>query len=260
MKLFLLLVSFSFSAAQLTAGAIQVDLGTASSFAVLSGSTVTNTGSSVVTGNVGVWPSAAITGFPPGIITKGTSNAGDAVAQQAQTDLLTAYLFAASEPCGTVLSGQDLGGKTLIAGVYCFGAAAQLTGSLTFDGQGSSNPVFVIQTGSTLITASNSSIIFENGASASNLFWQVGSSATLGDHTAFAGDLLALTSITVNTGSTIGCGSVLARNGAVTLDSNTISACSSTVPEPSTASLFSLVLLGAGLTIVAGGKRCHAAI
>src|SRR5665213_265724 len=227
------------------ADATFVDLGSASSFAVLGGSTVTNTGASQIFGNVGVSPGTAITGFPPGVLGLGsTVDSNDALAIAAHADLGTAYTAAAMDACGTVLTGQDLGGLTLTPGSYCFASSAQLTGMLTLNTLGNPNAVFLFQIGSTLTTASASSITFVNGSGA-NVFWQVGSSATLGTTTAFYGDILANTSITLNTGASIECGSALAENGAVTLDTNNISVCSSAsaVPEPSSASL--LLLIGA---------------
>jgi hypothetical protein len=229
-----------------------VDLGTADPFAVLAGQTVTNTGAANVHGNLGVWPGTSITGFPPGIVTGGTIHNSDAVAMQAQSDLTTAYNFAAGEVCNVNLTGQDLGGLTLTPGTYCFTSSAQLTGTLTLNAQGDPNAVFVFQIGSTLMTASSSSVVFTNSGQGDSVFWQVGSSATLGTTTAFAGNILALTSISLNTGANIQCGRALARNGAVTMDTNNVSidtagcettAGGSAVPEPSTASL--LLLIGA---------------
>ncbi|MGQ0800182.1 MAG: ice-binding family protein [Pseudomarimonas sp.] len=200
-------------------------LGTAAAFSVLGGSAVTNTGASVVTGDLGLWPGTAssISGFPPGSIT-GTLHAGDAVAQQAQSDLTTAYNNAAGQACGTSLTGTDLGGLVLTPGVYCFANSAQLTGILSLDAQGDPNAVFIFQIGSTLTTASNAAVVLINGGSGCRVFWQVGSSATLGTGTAFEGNILALTSITVTTGSSVS-GRVLARNGAVTLDTNAVGGC-----------------------------------
>jgi hypothetical protein len=212
-----------------------VNLGTADPFAVLAGSTVTNTGPSVISGSLGLSPGTAVTGFPPGIVIDGTSHAADAVALQAKSDLTLAYNTAAGLPCTSDLTGQNLGGLTLTAGVYCFTSSAQLTGTLTLDGQGDPTAQFVFQIGSTLTTASNSSVVETNAgglASGSNVFFQVGSSATLGTNTAFEGNILALTSITLNTGATIADGRALARNGAVTLDSNFVTAAAAPTPPP----------------------------
>ncbi len=168
---------------------------------------------------------------------------------QAQNDLTTAYNFAASESCGTNLTGQNLGGLTLTPGVYCFGSSAQLTGTLTLDALGDPNSVFIFQIGSTLTTASGSSVVVTNDGQGDSVFWQVGSSATLGTTTLFQGNILALASITLNTDADISCGRALARNGAVTMDTNNVSidtvGCETTsvgsVPEPSTASLLLLI-------------------
>jgi len=200
-----------------------------SSFAVLGGSTVTNTNTpTIVTGNLGVSPGSAVTGFPPGIVT-GTIHAADAVAAQAQTDLTTLYNQLAGTTCNTDLSGQDLGGKTLTPGVYCFSTSAQLTGTLTLNGQGNSAAVFIFKIGSTLTTASASSVVLTNSASSCGVYWQVGSSATLGTGTALVGNIVALTSITLNTGASV-TGRVLARNGATTLDNNAVAVCSGGPP------------------------------
>lgn len=206
---------------------------TAGSFGVLAGSTVTNTGSTVINGNVGVSPGTAIIGFPPGLVNGGVIHAADAVALQAQIDNTNAYNVLAGRPITTNLTGQDLGGKTLVAGVYGFNTSAQLTGTLTLNGQGNPNSVFIINVGSTLTTASGSSISLINGAQGGNVFFRVGSSATLGTSTSFVGDILALTSITLNTSAKIICGDALAQNGAVTLDTNTITTCTTTTASAS---------------------------
>ena len=205
----------------------QVSLGSAQSFGVLGGSTVTNTGPSVITGNVGVSPGSSVTGFPPGVVVGGAIHANDATAAQAQTDLGIAYTEAASIACNTDLTGQNLGGLTLTPGVYCFSSSAFLTGTLTLDMQGNPNAFFLFQIGSTLITASGSSVVLINSGGTNcpqNLFWQVGSSATFGTGSTFKGNILALSSITLTTGAGLN-GRALARTGAVTLDTNTVTLC-----------------------------------
>jgi len=212
-----------FATVNVTALAPPATLGSAGTFSILAGSTVTNTGATTtITGDVGVSPGTAITGIPAGQPTGGSiytgvgSNAGPA-----QAALTTAYNDLAGRACGTNLTSQDLGGKTLAPGVYCFNSSAGLTGTLTLDGQGNSNSVFVIQIGSTLTTASSSAVNLIGGAQANNVYWQVGSSATLGTGTAFKGNIIALQSITLNTNASLS-GRALARNGAVTLDTNAI--------------------------------------
>lgn len=204
-----------------SAAAAPVSLGTAGTFAVLGGSTVTNTGPSVLNGDLGVSPGTALVGFGSPAVVNGATHANDAVAQGAQSDLTAAYDVAAAQPVTSELTGQDLGGLSLMSGNYRYASSAQLTGQVTLDAAGNPDAQFVFMIGSTLTTASASSVRLINGASPCNVFWQVGSSATLGTTTAFAGNILALTSSTLDNGATVQ-GRVLARNGAVTLDTNTI--------------------------------------
>lgn len=192
-------------------------LGSAGNFAVLAGTTVTNTGPSWITGQVGVAPGSAVTGFPPG--TSGPQHKGDSVATTAQTNLTAAYSNAAAQPCpGTNnFTGVNLGGKNLVPGVYCQTTAPSLTGTLTLNGSG----VYIFQIGSTLVTASGARVVLIGGAQPCQIFWQVGSSATIATSTTFVGTIMALTSIAMQTGGTLN-GRALARNGAVTLDTNRI--------------------------------------
>jgi len=212
-----------------------INLATASSYAVLAGSTITNTGASVISGDIGLSPGTAVVGFPPGVQSSGTTQVADAQAGVAQSDLTAAYVDAASRtPFSTVSS--DLGGSTLVPGVYQSSTGLSLTGTLTLNGGGDANAVFIFQAGSTLIAAAASQVILENGAQACNVFWQIGSSATLGTTSQFSGSLMALTSITLDTGARV-TGRVLARNGAVTLDGNNIAVptCTAAVATTTTA-------------------------
>jgi Ice-binding-like len=196
-----------------------VPLGTADGFAVLAGAGITNTGPTTVTGDMGSYPTVAETGMASVTLT-GVNHAGDGVAQKAKTDLVTAYNVAAGESPATPIAA-DLAGLTLNPGVYNSASSIGLSGALTLNAGGDPNAVFVFQAGSSLTTASGSQVNLVNGASACNVYWQVGSSATLGTGSSFRGSILALTSITLTTGATT-VGRVLARNGAVTLDTNTI--------------------------------------
>ena len=215
--------------------AVAPPLGTAQSFAVLGATpNVNNTGPTVVTGDLGVSPAAAVIGFPPGTVI-GTIHAADATAASAQSSNTTAYGVLAGEACNTSFGvPTDLAGMTLVPGVYCFASSAANTGLLKLDAQGNPNAVWVFRIASTLITGSASTVSIINGGQACNVFWQVGSSATLGTTTTFVGNILALTSITLQTGASLS-GRALAQTGTVTLASNAVSVCSlAGSPTPTT--------------------------
>jgi hypothetical protein len=216
----LLCLSFSFC----LKAQLPVPLGTSASFGVLAGSTVTNTGPTIEHGNLGVSPGSMVTGFPPGIVLGGSIFAAVPTAATAQNDSTTAYLNAQARPCpGPALPG-NIGGLTMMPGVYCTGSSVGITGNVTLNGNGNPNAVFIFQIGTTLTTAAgNSQVILIGGAQASNVFWQVGSSATLGTNTIFNGTILALASITLTSGAVLN-GRALAQTGAVTLAANTITA------------------------------------
>jgi len=227
-----------FCASHAHAGIIQ--MGDASTFGVLGASTVTNTGPSTIFGDVGVAPGTAITGFPPGQVSFGTIHSNNAFANSAQADALTAYNQLAGLGSTMDLTGQDLGGMVLTPGVYTFSSSAFLTGKLTLDGLGQTNPLFVFQMGTTLITASNAAVNFINGTfdTSNDVYWQVGSSATLGTNTDFAGTIIADQSATLTTGASLN-GRVIALNGAVTLDSNHIFN-TRAIPAPGVLAMFGL--------------------
>jgi type VI secretion system secreted protein VgrG len=207
----------------LTGGAAPApSLGAAASFAVLGASTVTCTGPSAVTGDVGVSPGTGITGFNPPCTITGTIHAGDAAAAQAHADLGIAYGALAGAACEHNLTGQDLGGQTLAPGVYCFDTTVGVTGALTLDGGGDSTAVWIFQVGTAITTATNASVVMAGSGTPGNVFWQVGSSATIGTATAFQGNLVAYATVTLVSGSSI-VGRALALNAAVTLDNNSIS-------------------------------------
>lgn len=220
------------------AGAQTVPLGNASGFGVLAASAVSNTGATVVIGDLGISPNNAssVTGFPPGQII-GTTHFADAVALAAQNDVTTAYNTLAGRACNTLVSA-DLGGSTLIPGVYCSASSMGLTGTLTLDAQGDPNAVFIFQVGSALTTASGSQVRMINGGQNCNVFWQIGSSATVGTGSTFLGNVLALSSITITSGSNAS-GRLLARTGAVTLDSSAITVCSLAANLPTLSKAFS---------------------
>jgi len=235
-------LALTFGLALAAIGNAQVNLGTAAGFGIVATSAITSTGLTIVNGDIGISPSGltSITGFPPGISTNPPHGA-DAVAAQAHADAQTAYNAAQALPFTTSLTGQDLGGLVLGPGVYNFASSAQLTGILTLDGQNNANSVFVFQMGSTITTATAAQVVLINGAKACNVFWQVGSSATLGTATNFVGNILALASITVNSAVTVN-GGLYALTAAVTLIDDTISAqagCANTPPTSTSSTVSS---------------------
>ena len=242
LKVLLLLV---LACLHLHAEAQTFSLGAAQNFAALGSSTVTSTGPTRIVGSVGVSPGLAIVGFPPGVVTQGTVHSADALAVQGQKDLKTAYGALTGMTPTVQLTGQDLGGLTLRPGIYHFNTSAQLTGTLTLDAHNDPDALFVFQMGSTLTTGPNAAVLLVNGGNAGNIFWQVGSSATLGVATAFKGNILAYASVTVNTGASILTGRALAEFGGVTMDANAISVAGTprtTVPAGTFASIDSTIV------------------
>jgi type VI secretion system secreted protein VgrG len=214
-----------------SAAASPVLLGTAGQFAVLAATAVTNTGPSVVSGDLGVRDTAP-TGFPPGLVL-GVQHVGNAVADQAQQDLTTAYVSAAGQAPDQADVAAELGGAAFGPGVYRVGSSAGLTGTVTLDAGGVPGAVFLFQIPSTLTTAADSRVLLLGGASPCNVFWQIGASATFGVRTSFSGTVLAQVSATVTTGAAIE-GRLLVRTGAVTLDTNAVTrpACDPPAPDP----------------------------
>jgi ice-binding like protein/Big-like domain-containing protein len=202
-----------------------VPLGSAANFVILAGSTVTNTGPTIITGgNLGLSPGSAVTGFPPGtLVAPAVMHITDPTAAQAQLDLTTAYDYAAGLPGGAVLPG-DMSSLTFTPGLYKTSSTVMLSaGNVTLDAQGNANAVFIFQVGSTLTTLGSTHVILAGGAQAKNVFWQVSSSATLGTNSIFMGTILSLQSVTLDTGAAL-TGRALARNAAVTLDANAVTA------------------------------------
>ncbi|WP_430498726.1 ice-binding family protein [Micromonospora trifolii] len=232
-----------------SAAELPVPLGTAANFAVLAGTTVTNTGLSMVTGDIGVSPGTAVTGFPPGQL-NGAIHSNDGPAVQAKSDLVIAYNDAVSRTTTDIVA-TELGGTTKTTGVYgSAGGTFTLAGDLILDAEGDPNAVFIFKTVSTLITGALSTVNLINGAQSCNVFWQVGSSVTLGASSLFRGNILALTSITVGAGLEVD-GRTMAINGAVTMDTDTVtrSTCAEpgelSISAPETADLGSAGLGGA---------------
>lgn len=211
--------NFATSATASVQGAVA--LGGADAFVVLAGSTVTNTNATALTGDMGVSPGTAVTGFPPGTLT-GAIHAGDATSATAMTDLTTAYNDAAGRTLEPVTVAGNLGGLTLPPGLYKSTSSLSISsGDLTLDAQGDANAVFIFQMASTLTTTSGRAVILAGGAKSTNVFWQVGTSATLGTTSTFKGTIMANQSITLNTGAAMN-GRALARIGAVTLVGNAV--------------------------------------
>ena len=223
-----------------SAAVVAVTLGASSDFAVLAGAGITIAGtvnSTTISGNIGSFATTTITGLE-NVILNGVNHAGDAVTQLGKLDLGIAYSDAAGRlPNVTFSPIYDLGGQTLLAGVYNDPSSFAITGTLTLDAGGDPNAVWIFQAGSTLITGSGSNVVLKGGAQASNIFWQVGSSATLGTNSHFVGTILASQSISLNTGAEL-TGRALAQAGAVTMNYNIIA-----VPEAGSTLLFGLGLV-----------------
>ena len=266
------LVIFSLSAASMRAQTLAADLGklAADNFAVLGATDVTNTGSTVLDGNLGVSPGSSITGFPPGIVNLPWGiDITNTAASNGQSDAKAAHVDLAGLPVTQTLTGQDLGGLTLKPGVYFYSSGAQLTGQLTLNFEDLNNQNIVFQIESLLNTASASSVIIEGAGTNDNVYWEV-DTATLGTTTAFVGNIIAQTSISLANGATINCGSAIALTGAVTMIDNTISTCGTgssggtggtgggvvnTTPEPGTFALLATGILGMAGRSAAGSRR-----
>jgi len=213
--LVLCLATANHAAAQ--GGPASVYLGSAGSYAVLASSTVTSTGATVVNGDLGVWPGTAYVSVSPSSTVNGSVHAGDVIAQHAQASLNVAYNDAAGRSTAPIGVAGDLGGKTLSPGLYKSTSTLSLTGTLTLHGNG----VYIFQVGSALTVGTGGTIVLSGGATAADVFWQVGSSATLGTAADFKGTIMALASVTMATGARLE-GRALALHGAVTMDSNNV--------------------------------------
>jgi hypothetical protein len=234
-SILVLVIALSFLALSARADTISSDFASASTFAVLGAATVTNIGATTLGGNLGVSPGLAITGSGTISLSGSVFTGTPGVAATAQSSALTSYNFLTGLSSVANPGGMNLGGETLTPNVYSFTSSAQLTGTLTLNfGGAAGNFVFLIP--SMLTTASASSVVIENAVAGDNVYWQVGSSATLGTTTAFAGDIIALTAVSLDTGATDGCGSIIALNAAVTLQGNTISTNSCTTAITGTSS------------------------
>lgn len=246
---FLSIISIFWSVGLVKALTTTIDLTDADSFVILAGSTVVNTGSSVVNGDLGLTPGSSVIGFPPGVL-NGTEHVDDSIAVQAQNSLTTAYNDALGRTPATTIA-TELGGTTKTTGIYS-ADSFEITGDLTLDAQGDPDAVFIFKSSSTLTTAHASRIVLINDAQSCNVFWQVSSSATLGTNSFFKGNILALESITLTTGANVR-GRLLARNAAVTLDSNTVSRAICATPEVPTPPLISIQNIPTPLTLPFGG-------
>jgi len=207
--------------AQAPAALAPIYLGAADTYAVLAGSTVTNTGLSNINGDLGVWPGTAYVPGTPSATVNGTIHAGDVAAHEAQACLTIAYNDAAGRSTAPIGVAGDLGGQTLAPGLYKSTSTLAITGDLTLDANGDTNAVYIFQIGSALNVATHGRVVLIGGAKAANIFWQVGSSATLGTYSAFKGTMMAYASITIGTGATLD-GRALAQNAAVTMDTNAV--------------------------------------
>lgn len=250
-----LVLSFAGPARAATA---TVDLATAASYSVLGGQSVTNTGPSTLAADLGVSPGTAITGFPPGVV-GGAVHAADAAASQAQSDLTIAYNDAAGRSSSAAVAG-DLVGRRLLPGVYRSTSTLALTGTVTLDAQGDPDAVFIFQVASALTTFSASQVRTVNGTDPCHVFWQIGSSATLGTSSTFAGTLMALTSISVQTGAVVH-GRALARNGSVTLDDDVFTppACNPAAASAAASAYSSSAAAASSSTVAAASSSSVAA-